>query len=228
MKYGKKFDWDTKGELLESTAINVTTFGATTVLIMGTTALESVKIVIKRLKLPITPEEFNKLLDVEYEKVFPMVNFLPGVERLLQHLKRHSVPMAICSSSKKTSFDLKTSHFGDKFKPGAMYFNHVVLASNDGEIKRSKPFPDSFLVCKSRFRPEPDADKCLVFEDSVSGVLAGCRAGMQTVWIPDDKLDKDQQQDHKKKNPDLRPVLILKSMLDFKPELFGLPPFSSE
>lgn len=191
---------------------------------MGTTAIESARIVCKRLNLPITPEEFDKLLAAEYEKVFPMVQFLPGVEKLLSHMKHHKIPMAICSSSKKRSFELKTKKFGDKFKVG-FYFHHILLASNDPEVKKSKPAPDSYLVCKSRFKPEPDASSCLVFEDSVSGVIAGCRADMQTVWIPDHKLDKDQQEEFKKANPDLRPVLILKSMLDFKPELFGLPAY---
>lgn len=191
--------------------------------LMGTTARQGAEIVIDRLKLPLKPEEFMKMADEEYLKVFPMVQFLPGVERLLDHLRDHKVPMAIASSSKRISFELKTKKFGEKFQPGH-YFHHILLASDDPEVKQGKPAPDTFLICRTRFDPVPSIADCLVFEDSVSGAIAGCRAGMQTVMIPDPRLDVEEAI---KQNEDLKPCLILPSMLDFKPEVFGLPSMSS-
>lgn len=188
---------------------------------MGTTARQGAEIVIDRLKLPLKPEEFMKMADEEYLKVFPLVQFLPGVERLLDHLRNCKVPMAIASSSKRISFELKTEKFGEKFRPG-YYFHHILLASDDPEVKKGKPAPDTFLICRQRFDPVPAICDCLVFEDSESGAIAGCRAGMQTVMIPDARLDV---QESMREHPDLKPCLILPSMLDFKPEAFGLPPF---
>ena len=56
----------------------------------------------------------------------------------------------------------------------------------------------------------------MVFEDAVLGVDAGVAADMQVVMVPDPRLDKEMTR---------KASLVLSSLEDFKPELFGLPPY---
>ena len=207
-KYGKLFDWDMKAK------------------IMGRSAKQSAEMVCRLSELPISAEQFSKEFQEEYPSLFPQTQIMPGVHRLLDHLQKHGIPMAIASSSHKKLFPLKMSNMEGKFTG---YFKHMLFGSEDPRVKQSKPFPDVFLVFRQMFAVSnqeslPPTSSFLVFEDSVQGVIAGLRAGMQVVWIPDPRMDTQEMM---KKEPELRPTMILSSMKDFKPKVFGLPPFDN-
>jgi pseudouridine-5'-monophosphatase len=55
-----------------------------------------------------------------------------------------------------------------------------------------------------------------VFEDSPNGVQAAVSAGMQVAMVPADFITQEQRS---------KATIVYKSLEEFKPELFGLPPF---
>ncbi|RWS19887.1 pseudouridine-5'-phosphatase-like protein, partial [Leptotrombidium deliense] len=57
----------------------------------------------------------------------------------------------------------------------------------------------------------------LVFEDSLDGVTSAIAAGAQCVMIPDYRVDNG--------NATTEATVVIKSLNDFDPIPFGLPPF---
>mgnify|MGYP002714380229 FL=1 len=183
--------------------------------IMGRPGLDGARILIDECKLPLTIDEYLAEMTIEHDKVFSgHVPLMPGAERLIRHLYDHQIPIAVATSSKRYTFKLKTKEHGELFK----LFDHIVIASEDPEITAGKPDPQTFLVCARRFRQPPSTmTSVLVLEDSTNGVRAANKAGMISVWVPDPQIRSRQQIDAH---------YTLDSLLDFKPEQFGLPPFS--
>ena len=105
---------------------------------------------------------------------------LPGVERLVLHLLKNKIPIAVATSSTKEYFDLKTSRHRKIFES----FGHIVTGSSDPDVKRGKPHPDIFLVCASRLRMtrfdeqksscvEKKRSRLVLWESSHQGTLLG-------------------------------------------------------
>ncbi|XP_050538069.1 pseudouridine-5'-phosphatase-like isoform X6 [Daktulosphaira vitifoliae] len=178
--------------------------------VLGAPEIEGAKMVVNELQLDISVNHFIEMVHKIEENLLPHVNILPGVERFLQHLHDHSIPFAIATSSSKESYEIKTSKHKDLFS----LFNHVVTGASDAEVKLGKPAPDIFLTCASRFNDKPNPRKCIVFEDSPNGVRGAIAAGMQVVMLPDPLLPKELCTEA---------TIIINSMNDFCPEIFGLP-----
>lgn len=178
---------------------------------MGRTEKVSAEIIVQECDLPISPEDFIKEFRADVMDLLPHVPLMPGAERLINYFYNIKLPMAIATSSDRDAYDVKTSNLQQVFQ----HIHHVVCGGTDPEVEHSKPEPDIYLICASRFDDKPKPRNVLVFEDSIMGLQSGLAAKMQVIFIP---------------NPVLVPEdyayapNVFKTMNDFKPELFGLPP----
>ncbi|KAL4252998.1 HAD superfamily protein [Abortiporus biennis] len=168
---------------------------------------------------PDLPEEFtiDTYLDLRragQDARWPHVKPLPGVIKLIRHLHKHKVPMAVATSSMRRNFELKSSHLIDDLFG---YFDaaKTCLGREVGEGEEG----ESHLTDEYR----SERAKGLVFEDSIPGMQAAKRAGMRVVWVPDPELLAIGNGDTS--NTLEQADLMLNSLEHFKPEEWGLPPY---
>jgi HAD superfamily hydrolase (TIGR01509 family) len=102
----------------------------------------------------------------------------PGVVELLDAAAAAGVPTAVASSSGAAWVvtNLERISLATRFA--------AIITRDDvgGDMARTKPEPDLFLIAAARLGVEPAA--CVVVEDSPNGVAAGRAAGMAVVAVP--------------------------------------------
>ncbi len=87
-------------------------------------------------------------------------------------IKKIKIPFCVASTTKKSELEinLSTTNLHGFFTP------NIFSAS---QVKRPKPNPDVFLFAASQMGHDPK--DCIVIEDSIAGVKAAKRAGMNVI-----------------------------------------------
>ncbi|KAK7290850.1 hypothetical protein RIF29_05583 [Crotalaria pallida] len=188
-KYGKKLDMEKEEKKR-----------------LGMTLKESAAIFVKDYDLPMTPDQFIKEMTPFYRERWANAKALPGANRLIKHLRKNGVPMALASNSCHDYIEAKISHH-----KGWKESFSVILGSD--QVKSGKPSP--YLFEEAAKKMGVDAANCLVIEDSLVGVKAAYAAKMKVVAVPS----------RKEADCNVLADIVLHSLLEFQPQLWGLPPF---
>ncbi|KAK0505117.1 HAD-like domain-containing protein [Armillaria luteobubalina] len=182
--------------------------------------------------ISLSVDSYIQQKNILQDKLFPSVPLVPGVHKLVQHLRKHGVPIAVATSSGRVRYEKKIGHLSEVFD---CFEGNIVCADDErweGIGMKAKPAPDIFLVAARELlgrdvgAPGPVSEdqnlerkRGLVFEDGFAGVQAGKRAGMNVVWVPDSNLLGVEY------NVDEKADVTLRSIDDFIPEQWGLPPY---
>ncbi|CAM0901460.1 unnamed protein product [Alopecurus aequalis] len=175
---------------------------------VGKTPSEAAAVVLEDYGLPYSTEEFLSMINPMFSEQWGNIKALPGANRLIKHLKSNRVPTAVASNSSRSNIDSKIyCHTGWK-----EYFSAIVGVD---EVEKGKPSPDIFLEAAKRMNADPS--NCLVIEDSLPGLSAGKAAGMHVIAVPSvpKRTDEFSSADE-----------TINSLLDLRPEKWGLPPFN--
>ncbi|CAB4397835.1 unnamed protein product [Rhizophagus irregularis] len=195
-RYGKTYTWELRS------------------LSLGLRQYDSADLLVRETGIPMSVEELMKERNEKNIERFPNARPMPGVMRLIKHLKAHNIPIAVATSSSRDNFAVKSLNNQELF---SMFDS--ITCGDDPDVKNGKPAPDLFLSAWKSMG-SPPLDQCLVFEDAINGIQAAKNAGMHVVWVPDPNIallhpgnnDTDE---------------ILSSLEDFDPAKYELPPFDS-
>lgn len=110
----------------------------------------------------------------EYEKRIASLPMNPGIEDLILESKELGFKLALATSSKfeKPNFHLRRLGV---YK----YFDAIVTAD---DVERVKPFPDLFLKALEKLNIK--GCEAVIFEDSKNGLIAGKKAGVDVIVVP--------------------------------------------
>ena len=127
----------------------------------------------------VSQQEFDRYLVTKNDDYLALIEnmnaseILPDVLKVLNFLKDKKIPLALGSASKNAKPILE--------KVGLIaYFQSIV----DGtDVTKAKPNPQVFLLAAEQLEVEPS--KCIVFEDSVAGIVAANKASMISIGVGD-------------------------------------------
>lgn len=176
--------------------------------LVGKTPYEAAAVVLEDYGLPYSTEEFLSMITPMFSEQWCNIKALPGANRLIKHLRSNKVPAALASNSPRSNIEAKIAcHQGWKES-----FSAIV---GGDEVEKGKPSPDIFLEAAKRMNTDPS--NCLVIEDSLPGVTAGKAAGMHVIAVPSvpKRTAEFSSADE-----------VINSLLDVRPEKWGLPPFN--
>ncbi|MGZ5253082.1 MAG: HAD family hydrolase [Flavitalea sp.] len=97
---------------------------------------------------------------------------VPHALRLVEYCSKHFI-IGLATSSREEKMKMMMEQQGL-----INYFNAIVTG---GEVHHGKPSPDIFLLAAKKLNVDPL--KCIVFEDTISGILAAKNAGMKCIAI---------------------------------------------
>ena len=103
------------------------------------------------------------------------IDLIKGAKEFFNELKNNKIPFTIATSADKKNIELFFEKFGLN-----KWFDFDKCAFTDGTFK-GKPNPDIYLIAAKKIGV--DIKKCIVFEDTKSGVKSGYTAGAKVIGM---------------------------------------------
>ncbi len=148
----------------------------------GVSRVQSLQQILQWGNRTVSKDDFERLMIDKNEDYLDRISgmseddLLPGVKKILDYFTEEGIPYSLGSASKNARPILKSLNIYDRFA--------AIVDGND--VSMAKPDPEVFLIASGKLGCKPE--DCIVFEDSVAGVLAANKADMISIGIGDKKI----------------------------------------
>lgn len=159
---------------------------------------------IKYFNLGITPEEFRKLRhDLSNYLSINELDFKPGADEFLNIIKQLGKKVGVATTTIKRQYDIYENQNKIMMKkaPLKRLVDATVLCE---DVTRKKPDPEAYLLVMQKLGAKPE--ECIVFEDSLNGVISAKDAGIEVCVVYDDSAANEQD--------------VIEKIADYKVESF--------
>lgn len=138
------------------------------------------------------PEEIVRLrYQIANEYLTGIIDYKPGAEIFLKKLKDAGFILVIATTTKKTNMDIYRSANKNIMAKAPLeeYFSRIYTREDAKEIK---PNPEIYYRVMDELNVT--AGECLIFEDSLIGIEAANRAGIQVAIMYDKYSDHERDE----------------------------------
>lgn len=119
------------------------------------------------------------------------IKYKPNADELIKYLKSQNIRLALGTVSRKETLDIYINENENlKNKCNLKDYFDVIITKDDVRLK--KPNPEVYNKIIEKLKIE-DLSKCVVIEDSLTGVLAAKNANLDVIVIYDKYSDKDRE-----------------------------------
>ena len=141
--------------------------------VIGMSLYESSKLLKERVGSPLeTQQIIDQITDGVLQQLEKLIPWRPGARELLQLLKENNIKTALVTGSMHRMAQKVADQIGfDAFD--------VIIGGDD--VVKGKPDPESYLTAAQMLGVDPE--KCVAFEDSLTGITAAEAAGTKAVGI---------------------------------------------
>lgn len=125
------------------------------------------------------------------EKLAHEIDYKPGAEQFLAFLKSHGFTLGIATTTRRKNIDIY-QHENENIRrkaPFASYFSFIYTRE---DVSAIKPDPEIYGKIQREWNFSPA--ECLIFEDSLTGVLAARNAGIEAVSMYDRYSEAEQKE----------------------------------
>jgi HAD superfamily hydrolase (TIGR01509 family) len=115
----------------------------------------------------------NEIIERMVEKFQGELPLMPGSAELISDLRENQVELTLVSASPRSLVDAALLNFS---------VSPFVRSISSGDVKVSKPDPEGYLLAASS--GGHNISKCLILEDSLTGVTAAKASGAWVLAVP--------------------------------------------
>ena len=149
------------------------------------------------------PDAETTIIAKALEKIGTNGRGMTGVEYLFDFFKKKGMLIGLASSSPVALIEVVAEKLNIR--------QHLQAVASAEDLTYGKPHPQVFLDCAEQLNVSPL--ECLVFEDSMNGIIAAKAARMKCVAVPDPAFRKDPRW--------VIADVVLNSLEEFNEELFN-------
>ena len=117
------------------------------------------------------------------------LTYKPGVPELLKQLKERDFTLVLATATTQRQIDIYANK-NVMMANSVPFYDTFDFVLRKEDVTYKKPHPEIYLKVLEHYQTTPDL--CLVFEDSLHGVMASKGAGIETINVYDKYSDKDR------------------------------------